>query len=101
MKIADFHLLKINIIAYILDFNNYMIQLDNILKVDQNETQQMVIDSAQEFSEQYIRPFYMEWDGPNILVWRSFEKLVTWIHGCTYSRNIWWSWNGLSRIYIY
>ena len=45
-----------------VDFNNYMIQLDNILKVDQNETQKMVIDSAQEFSEQYIRPFYMEWD---------------------------------------
>ena len=39
-----------------------MIQLDNILKVNQNETQQMVTDSAQEFSEQYIRPFYMEWD---------------------------------------
>ena len=39
-----------------------MIQLDNILKVDQNETQKMVTDSAQEFSEQYIRPFYMEWD---------------------------------------
>ena len=28
-----------------------MIQLDNILKVDQNETQKMVTDSAQEFSE--------------------------------------------------
>ena len=39
-----------------------MIELDNILKVDQNEIQKMVIDSAQEFSEQYIRPYFMEWD---------------------------------------
>ena len=39
-----------------------MIQLDNILKVGQNETQKMVTDSAQEFSEQYIRPYYTEWD---------------------------------------
>ena len=63
MKIAVFSFIenKHNKLIFV-DFNNYMIQLDNILKVDQNETQQMVIDSAQDFSEQYIRPIYMEWD---------------------------------------
>ena len=39
-----------------------MIEIDNILRVDQNETQKMVAESAQEFSEQYIRPYFMEWD---------------------------------------
>ena len=39
-----------------------MIELDNFLRVDQNETQKMVVESAQEFSDQYIRPYYMEWD---------------------------------------
>jgi hypothetical protein len=39
-----------------------MIEIDNILRVDQNETQKMVVESAQEFSEQYIRPYFMEWD---------------------------------------
>ena len=39
-----------------------MIEIDTAVGVDQNETLKMVADAAKEFSEQYIRPYVMEWD---------------------------------------
>lgn len=39
-----------------------MIEIDNAVRLDQKETLRMVVESAKEFSEQYIRPYLMEWD---------------------------------------
>jgi len=39
-----------------------MIEIDNAVRLDQKETLRMVVESAKDFSEQYIRPYLMEWD---------------------------------------
>ena len=39
-----------------------MIEIDNAVRLDQEETLRMVVESAKDFSEQYIRPYLMEWD---------------------------------------
>ena len=39
-----------------------MIEIDNVVGFNQNETLKMVAEAAKEFSEQYIRPYVMEWD---------------------------------------
>lgn len=39
-----------------------MIEIDNVVGFNQNETLKMVAGAAKEFSEQYIRPYVMEWD---------------------------------------
>ena len=39
-----------------------MFELDNAVSVNYSETTQMVIDSARDFTDQFIRPHVMEWD---------------------------------------
>ena len=39
-----------------------MFELDNAVGVNYGETTKMVIESAKDFSEQYIRPHVMDWD---------------------------------------
>ena len=39
-----------------------MFELDNAVGVNYGETTKMVIESAKDFSEQYIRPNVMDWD---------------------------------------
>ncbi len=39
-----------------------MFEIDNAVSVNYREARKMVIESAKDFSEQYIRPYVMDWD---------------------------------------